>query len=199
MNAVAPSARPVVLLDRDGTLNVEQNYLSDPDQLVLIDGVGAALRRLRALGFGLVVVTNQSGVARGYFDLATVSRIHDRLAALLAAEGVALDGIYVCPHGPDDDCSCRKPRPGMVERAAAELGFDPRQAFLVGDSAADIGLGRAVGATPVLVRTGWGRRTEREAACHPAVIVDDLAAAVAWIERTVGSQSDITGKEDRPS
>jgi D-glycero-D-manno-heptose 1,7-bisphosphate phosphatase len=189
MNAVAPSARPVVLLDRDGTLNVEQNYLSDPDQLVLIDGVGAALRRLRALGFGLVVVTNQSGVARGYFDLATVSRIHDRLAALLAAEGVALD----------DDCSCRKPRPGMVERAAAELGFDPRQAFLVGDSAADIGLGRAVGATPVLVRTGWGRRTEREAACHPAVIVDDLAAAVAWIERTVGSQSDITGKEDRPS
>ena len=142
------SARPVVLLDRDGTINVEQNYLSDPDQLVLIDGVGAALRRLRALGFGLVVVTNQSGVARGYFDLATVTRIHDRLTALLAAEGVTLDGIYVCPHSPDDDCPCRKPRPGMVERAAADLGFDPRQAFLVGDSAVDITLGRTVGATP---------------------------------------------------
>lgn len=183
-----PPPRRFVLLDRDGTVNVEVDYLSDPDQLVLYPGVGAALQRLRQLGFGLVVVTNQSGVARGYFDLATVERVHERLHNLLAAEGVRLDGVFICPHGPDDACACRKPLPGMVEQAARELQFDPRQAFVVGDKAVDVDLAAAVGATGILVRTGWGAKAEAEGKCRPAAIVDDLPAAVAWIEQALASE-----------
>ncbi len=169
-------------------MNVERHYLSDPDQLELFPGVGRALRRLQDQGFGLAVLTNQSGIARGYFDIATVARIHQRLQAMLGAEGVRLDGIYLCPHGPDEDCACRKPRTGLVDQAVAEHGFDPRRAFVVGDKAVDIDLGHAVGATPLLVRTGWGAKAEREASCAPAVVVDDLAAAADWIERSVGTE-----------
>ena len=111
-----------VLIDRDGTINVEKHYLSDPDQLELYPGIGPALKRLQDAGFGLAVLTNQSGIARGYFDLDRLTQIHDRLRALLAAEGVTVDGIYICPHGPDDDCACRKPLPGMVEQAQSSSG-----------------------------------------------------------------------------
>jgi D-glycero-D-manno-heptose 1,7-bisphosphate phosphatase len=176
-----PHARPFILLDRDGTLNVERDYLSDPDQLELLPGVPAALRRLRDLGFGLVVVTNQSGIGRGYFTSGTVDLIHDRLRCLLAAEGASLDGIYVCPHGPDDGCDCRKPLPGMVRQAAADWGFDPKASIVIGDKDADIDLGRSVGARSILVRTGWGRDTERAGRCRPDAIVDDLPKAVDWI------------------
>jgi D-glycero-D-manno-heptose 1,7-bisphosphate phosphatase len=181
------SPRRFVLLDRDGTINVDRHYLSDPAQLEFYPGSVAALRRLKELNFGLAVVTNQSGVARGYFDLATVARVNARLVEMLAAEGVVLDGIYFCPHGDDAACACRKPRPGLVEQAVADHGFDPRQAFVIGDKAADVGLAEAVGATGILVRTGWGAKAERQGDCAPAAIVDDLPAAVAWIERSVGN------------
>jgi len=172
--------RPFVLLDRDGTVNVERHYLSDPDQLELYPGVGAALKRLRDLGFGIAIVTNQSGIARGYFDMATLDRIHDRLREILGAEGVAVDGIYLCPHGPDEDCDCRKPLPGMVEQAVAELGFDPTRAYLVGDKSVDVELAQAVGAVGLLVRTGHGQKHVDR--CTPAAVLDDLPAACAWIE-----------------
>ncbi len=181
------TARRFVLLDRDGTINVEIDYLSDPAQLRLYPGVAQALRRLGELGFGLVVVTNQSGVGRGYFDLAAVDRVHARLGELLAEEGVRLDGIYVCPHPPDGDCRCRKPRPGMIEQAVAEFGFDASQCFVIGDKAADVQLAEAVGATGILVRTGWGAKAERAGNCRPAAIVDDLPAAVAWIEASLAA------------
>lgn len=169
--------RRFVLLDRDGTLNVEKHYLSDPAQLELYPGAGAAVRRLNQAGFGVAVVTNQSGIARGYFDMATLERIHARLHALLAAEGAHVDGIYLCPHGPDDDCTCRKPLPGMIEKAVAEHGFDPRQAVMVGDKEVDVDLGRAVGAATILVKTGHGAKAVADGskADH---IVDDLSAAV---------------------
>jgi D-glycero-D-manno-heptose 1,7-bisphosphate phosphatase len=172
--------RRFVLIDRDGTLNVEKHYLSDPAELELVAGAGGAIRRLNRAGYGVCVVTNQSGIARGYFGLDRLAEIHARLVELLAAEGAAVDGIYICPHGPDDDCTCRKPLPGMVEQAAAEHGFDPAQAFVVGDKEADIGMGRAAGATTILVRTGYGRQHEAKgtAADH---VVDDLPAAVELI------------------
>jgi D-glycero-D-manno-heptose 1,7-bisphosphate phosphatase len=185
------SARPFVLLDRDGTLNVERDYLSHPDEMELLPGVPAALARLRALGFGLVVITNQSGIGRGYFSLDTVELIHQRLRELLAEQGAEIDAIYLCPHAPDESCDCRKPLTGMVDQAVAEWGFDPRQAFLVGDKEADIDLGRALGARTILVRTGWGRDTERAGHCAPDIIVDDLPAAVAWIE---GQQAGESGR-----
>ncbi|MGE5477764.1 MAG: D-glycero-beta-D-manno-heptose 1,7-bisphosphate 7-phosphatase [Bacteroidales bacterium] len=169
-----------VLIDRDGTLNVEKHYLSDPDQLELYPGAAAALKRLRQAGFGIAVLTNQSGIARGYFDMARLEQIHDRLRALLAAEGVTLDGIYLCPHGPGDDCRCRKPLPGMVEQAVAEHGFDPAQGYMIGDKEVDVELGRAVGATTFLVRTGHGHKAAA-AGSKADHVVDDLAAAVAVI------------------
>jgi len=174
--------RPFVLLDRDGTLNVERNYLSDPEQLELIPGAAAALKRLRDLGYGLVVVTNQSGVGRGYFTLEAVERVHERLRALLAAEGASVDGIYICPHAPDQDCDCRKPLPGMALQARAEFGFDPAQAIVIGDKKVDVDLGRAIGATSILVRTGWGADAEKAGDSQPDAVVDDLPAAVRWIE-----------------
>lgn len=171
--------RRFVLIDRDGTINVEKHYLSDPDQLQLIPGVGAAIRALKAAGLGVAVITNQSGIARGYFDHARLDQIHARLAALLEAEGTGVDGIYLCPHGPDDDCACRKPLPGMVEQAVAEHGFDPARAFMIGDKEVDVELGRAVGAETFLVRTGHGMKYVAGTKAHH--VVDDLPAAARII------------------
>lgn len=179
-------SRRFVLLDRDGTINIERNYLSEPDQLALYPGVGAALRRLNDLGLGLLVVTNQSGVARGYFDLAQMERVHQRLREMLAAEGVALAGIYACPHGPEQGCECRKPKPGMAVQAARELGFVASEAFVVGDKMADIDFAHAFGAPGILVRTGHGaEQTKVEAA---DAVVADLPEAALWIERALNGQ-----------
>lgn len=167
------------LIDRDGTLNVEKDYLSNPDELELIPGAAEGLGILKSLGMGLVVITNQSGIARGYFGMERLDAIHDRLRAMLAAEGITLDGLYLCPHGPGDACDCRKPLPGMALKAASDLHFDPKQAFVVGDKEADIGLGQALGATTVLVRTGYGR--QHESRCRPDHVADDLRAAAQWI------------------
>ena len=174
--------RRFVLLDRDGTIVVEKHYLSDPDELELIDGAAAALRRLSELEVGLVVVTNQSGVGRGYFDVERVEAIHGRLQERLAAAGVELDAILYCPHHPEAGCGCRKPATGLAEQAAARLGFDPARSFVVGDLPSDIGLGRALGATTLLVRTGHGADTERRGRARPDHVVDDLAAAARRIE-----------------
>ncbi len=168
-----------VLVDRDGTLNIEKNYLSSPEQLELIPGAAQGLRRLQAAGWGLCVVTNQAGIARGYFDAAQLERIHARLALMLREFDVTLDGIYSCPHGPEDACDCRKPRPGMIHRASTELGFDPHEAWVVGDKEADVGLGHAVGARSILVRTGYGK--DFEAGTRAEFVVDDLAAAADLI------------------
>jgi len=171
-----PQPRRFVLIDRDGTINVEKHYLSDPDQLQLIDGVGPALRRLGHAGYGIAIITNQSGIARGYFNLERLEQIHDRLKAMLAAEGVAIDGIYICPHGPDDDCDCRKPLPGMADQAMQDHGFDPKLSTVIGDKEVDVELGQAIGATTFLVRTGHG---ETYAATSKADhVVADLPAAV---------------------
>lgn len=178
--------RRFVLIDRDGTINVEKHYLSDPDQLELYPGVGAAIRRLNRLDLGVAVVTNQSGIARGYFDLVRLDRVHDRLFAMLEAEGAAIDGIYVCPHGPKDECGCRKPLPGMVNQAVAEHNFDPARSFMIGDKEADVELGHAVGAISLLVRTGHGKdHAEGTKADH---VVDDLPAAVRVIERLLAKE-----------
>lgn len=165
---------PFVLLDRDGTVIVERHYLSDPDQIELLPGAAEGLRRLRRLGYGLALVTNQSGLARGYFDDLRLEQIHTRLRVVLGLEGIALDGIFVCPHLPEVGCLCRKPRPGLVRAAAVELNFDPRQSLVVGDKACDVELGHAVGATTFLVRTGYGDQTEANRGVLPDYVVDGL-------------------------
>jgi D-glycero-D-manno-heptose 1,7-bisphosphate phosphatase len=174
--------RRFALVDRDGTINEERHHLRDPDELALIPGAAHALIRLRdELGMGVVVITNQAEIGRGNLAIEALDRIHERLRALLAAEGASVDAIEFCPHRPEDACACRKPAPGMALAAADRLGFALKDSFVIGDHASDMGLGRAVGATTVLVRTGHG--IEEEAAGMPLAdhLADDLAGAVAII------------------
>ncbi|HET9418435.1 MAG TPA: HAD family hydrolase [Chthoniobacterales bacterium] len=177
--------RRFVVLDRDGTVIVKRHYLSDPDQVELLSGAATGLRRLRELDLGLVLVTNQSAIGRGFFDQSRLELVHRRLRELLEAERVRLDGIYFCPHKPDDECVCRKPQPGMVETAAEELDFDPRLCFVIGDNDCDVALGRRVGATTILVRTGYGAQVVAEGKAHPDYVVDNLAEAAQLIERLI--------------
>lgn len=175
--------RPAAFVDRDGTINVERHYLGSPAELELIPGAAAGLKDLQRQGFVLVVLTNQSGVARRYFTLDAVAAVHARLAEMLAAEGVTLDAVYLCPHGPADSCDCRKPKPGMALKAAADLGLDLGRSVMIGDKGVDLGLGRAIGARTILVRTGHGLAEEPTAARHADFVADDLAAAARWVAR----------------
>jgi histidinol-phosphate phosphatase family protein len=181
--------RRFVILDRDGTVIEEREYLSQPEQVALIPGVGAALRKLRQMGFGLVMITNQSGIGRGYFDQGQLGLVHQRLAQLLQQESVKLDGIYVCPHTPDDVCACRKPGTGLMEKAAKELDFDLEGSIVIGDKDCDIDMGRRAGAMTFLVRTGYGAQFENAVAAD--FVVDDLAAATASIGCLVGAERTI--------
>jgi D-glycero-D-manno-heptose 1,7-bisphosphate phosphatase len=135
---------------------------------------------MRRLGLGLAVVTNQSGLGHGYFDVKDLDAVHRCLGRLLAEGGVRLDGIYVCPHVPEDGCDCRKPQPGLAVAAATELDFDPAAAFVIGDKACDIDLGRRLGAVSLLVRTGYGTDYPTTAS-QPDFVVDDLADATRVI------------------
>ena len=178
-------SRRFVLLDRDGTINEEIGYVLSPTELRLIPGAAEAIRDLRALGLGVVVMTNQSPVGRGWITEADLAAIHDHLRQLLRESGTDVDAIEHCPHRPEEDCSCRKPKTGMVDRAVADLGFDPSEAFVVGDHAGDMALGRAIGARTILVRTGHGEE-ELEAARDLADrVVADLPAAAAVIRDEV--------------
>ncbi|MFH1913416.1 MAG: HAD family hydrolase [Pseudomonadota bacterium] len=166
-----------ILLDRDGTIIVDKHYLSDPDEVELLPGAARGLRRMSDQGWRPAVLTNQSGVGRGYYDEASVRACNARLAELLSTHGVELEGVFHCPHAPETACTCRKPAPGLVEQAVAALGFDPRRAVIIGDKDVDMLLGRAVGATTILVRTGKG--ADHEARCRHSAdhVVDDLEGA----------------------
>ncbi|WP_245176947.1 D-glycero-alpha-D-manno-heptose-1,7-bisphosphate 7-phosphatase [Haematospirillum jordaniae] len=170
-----------IMLDRDGTLNVDVHYLSDPDDLCLEQHAVAGLKALAGVGFRFVVLTNQSGIARGLLTPALLSDIHARLDAILALENIVIDGYFFCPHGPSDECMCRKPMPGLALEASRTLGFDPSASWMIGDKAADIGLGQAVGAGTVLVRTGKGIVTEAEQSCRPDLVADHLLDAARLI------------------
>lgn len=178
-------SRRFVLLDRDGTINEEVGYVLAPDQMRLLPGAAEAIGDLRALGLGVLVVTNQSPVARGWITEAELAAIHDRLRALLRETGADVDAIVHCPHAPDGGCACRKPRTGMVDLAAADLGFDPTDAFVVGDHAKDMALGRALGARTILVLTGHGRDEQEDGRALADHVVADLRAAATVIRNEV--------------
>ncbi len=158
-----------LLIDRDGTLIYEKNYLTDPALLELIPYSADALLKIQTLGWGICLLTNQSAIARGLLDIQRLTAIHDKLERILGGQGVKLDGIYYCPHHPNDGCACRKPLPGMVYQAAADHGFDARECWVIGDKESDIAMARNVGAKSVLVKTGYGY-------AHHSVTMADMVA-----------------------
>jgi D-glycero-D-manno-heptose 1,7-bisphosphate phosphatase len=181
-----------VILDRDGTLIEEVGYLDRLDRLQFYPYSVDAVRLLNRAGFKVAIATNQSGVARGIVEESFVSEAHKYIGEQLAAGGARVDAFYYCPHHPDaprreyaQTCECRKPSPGMLRRAAADLDLDLARSFVVGDRWNDIEAGAAVGARSVLVRTGYGRISETQASTKrpPAVFADNLVEAVSWILR----------------
>ncbi len=173
-----------VFLDRDGTLIQEKDYLSRPEQVALFPGVGRALRSLGEAGFKLFIVSNQSGVGRGFFTLADVDRVHAHLAEELAAVGVRFDKIYVAPEAPGQSSRGRKPLPQFLFDARDEFKLDLARCYIVGDKLSDLQCGWNAGVKKsILVRTGYGRELEQTdgGKLAEAVIVDDLAAAAVWI------------------
>jgi D-glycero-D-manno-heptose 1,7-bisphosphate phosphatase len=151
-----------VILDRDGVLNYETpgGYVTDPDQWVWIEGVLDALDKMAQAGLRLSVATNQSCVGRGIIDLQTLVTIHDRMRRDAAAKGVFFTGIHFCPHTPDQGCRCRKPEPGLIEKAVQQSGISKNQTLFIGDSQIDLQAGRAAGIATWLLRTGKGKNTE---------------------------------------
>ncbi len=188
MNNTAKILKPAVFLDRDGTLNIEKEYLHRVEDFEFIPGVPEALKRLQDAGYLLVVVTNQSGVARGYFSVEDVQRLHQHMQHLLNAFEVKIDAFYLCPHHPtqgiapyDIDCDCRKGKPGMLLQGAEELGIDLSSSFMVGDKLADIEAGIAAGCRSLLVRTGYGESVEAAGQIQHAKVYDDLSQAIVYI------------------
>jgi D-glycero-D-manno-heptose 1,7-bisphosphate phosphatase len=193
---IGDARRRAVFLDRDGTINEEVNYLSRPEQLRLLPNAAEGIKLLRAKGFLAIIVTNQSGVARGYFSEQRVLEIHQDLQALLAKAGVAIDGFYYCPHHPQvgyapyrRECECRKPKPGMLLRAAKDFQLDLAQCFVAGDKVIDILPGIEVGCRTVLVLTGYGQETLNDgllAESQPNYVAVDLLDAAKWIIKVSG-------------
>lgn len=179
------SAMRYVLLDRDGTIIKDQHYLSDPAGVELLPGAVSGMRRMRELGWGLVIVTNQSGIGRGYYTEQDYQAVTARLRALLQDEGVSVDGVYHCPHAPDIVCACRKPLTGMAQQAAKDLGFRLADCVVAGDKPADIELGKALGGKSVLVRTGYGRKHEAAGDCEPDFIADTLEGVADFLQGLV--------------
>jgi D-glycero-D-manno-heptose 1,7-bisphosphate phosphatase len=181
-----------VFLDRDGTLIEEVGYLDRVERVDLYPWTIDAVRALNRAGMRVVMVTNQSGVARGFFSEAVVEQVHRHIADLLAAGGARIDAYYYCPHHPDGKvrqyaqaCDCRKPGRGLVDRAVRELGIDPAASFVVGDRWLDVALARAVGGRGVLVRTGYGatEETRPPEGLRADAVADNLIGAVSWILR----------------
>lgn len=182
--------RPAVFLDRDGTLNVEKDYLHRIEDFTFIPGAPEAVRLLKDAGFLAIIVTNQSGVARGYYPRDAVCRLHEHLQNELLRHGTCIDGFYVCPHHPTEGtgiyriaCDCRKGEPGMLLQAAREHGVDLSRSFMVGDKLADIEAGVRAGCQSILVRTGYGIKDEPMVAMRfPGTkVCPDLVEAAQYI------------------
>lgn len=190
--------RPAVFLDRDGTINEEVGYIHNPLDLNLIPGAAEAIREFNALGILAILVTNQSGPARGYYPESHLDTLHERLEQLLLEEGAFLDDVYYCPHLPDGSvpaytmaCNCRKPGTELVMRAAAKHGIDLKRSYVVGDKATDVELGENAGCRTVLLTSGYGQRVldgEYQWPVRPDHVASSLKEATAWILADMGAR-----------
>ena len=193
----APKLDRAVFLDRDGCVNVEDDYIRDIAQFRLYPGAAASIKRLNEAGFKVVIITNQAGIARGFTTEQMVNDVHGLLVRWIEETGAKIDRIEYCPHHPEGVveeyatvCDCRKPEPGMIFRAASEMGIDLERSYIVGDKLSDIALGPATGAKALLVRTGFGTREEGKIkageAPPPDHVADGIEDAVDWILKDAG-------------
>lgn len=192
------SKRRAVFLDRDGTINEERNYVYREEDFVLIPGAAEAIALLNDRNFLVIVVSNQSGIGRGYFTTRDVDSLHTHLDEVLQAAGAHIDAYYYCPHHPRHgvgdyliECDCRKPLPGMLLQAADELCINLSDSYMVGDKRADVQAGSAAGCTSLLVRTGNGA-AEEQMLTDPVPVFDDLPSAVRWIDTREQASHNIT-------
>jgi len=176
-----------VFLDRDGTINEEVGYLDHLDKLQMIPGTAEAIRMINDSGLKAVVVTNQSGIGRGFFNESFIREVHAQLQEALKEKGAFIDAFYFCPHHPTEgkgayltSCNCRKPQPGMLLKAAADMNIDLGRSYMVGDTPKDVETARKVCAKGVLVKTGYGG-DQHEEAVRPDYLAEDLLDAVHWI------------------
>jgi D-glycero-D-manno-heptose 1,7-bisphosphate phosphatase len=188
-----------VFLDRDGTINEEMGYINHIDRFVLLPGAAAAIRRINQSGLKAVVVTNQSGAARGYFPMELINQVHQKMMDLLKEQGAFLDGVYTCTHGPAGEgesgsCDCRKPGIALMKQAAEELKLDLQRSYLVGDRFKDIEMARNAGAKAVLVLTGYGKGELNffgaSSKAQADFVAEDLGEAVDWILADVKGQTE---------
>jgi D-glycero-D-manno-heptose 1,7-bisphosphate phosphatase len=199
------SGRPALFMDRDGCLIEEMGYINHPSRVRVLPRTPEAIARLNAAGIAAVMATNQAGIARGYFSNETLAAVNAELERQLGALGARLDALYVCTHHPTageppyrETCECRKPKPGLLLRAAAELGLDLSRSIMVGDKPSDVEAGQAAGAATVLVLTGYGRGEweyrRHEWTVKPDHVAEDLFDAVEWAMARIGA-----GKSARPA
>jgi len=189
--------RAAVFLDRDGTINEDRGYIGDPDNIVLIEGAAEAVKELNRRDIPVIVITNQSGLARGFYTSADLLAVNNQMKTLLHAKGAHIDGLYFCPHHPEDNCECRKPETGLLLKAAHEHGIDLAQSVIIGDKVSDMELGTRANMVKVLVLTGYGPialeelragsgGAEEEAGAGRGLldqdfVAHDLGDAVEWI------------------
>ena len=186
-----PKSFRAIFIDRDGTLNEDTGYIATPEELILYPWTAEAVRLINNSGFKAIVITNQSGVARGMYSERALGRIHSKMIEQLAREHARIDAVYFCPHHPEVGdaryriaCECRKPRTGMLDAASREHNIDLARSFVIGDKASDIKLAESAGARAALVMTGYGRQTLAHPdrwPCKPAFIAENLLEAVRQI------------------
>ncbi|CUS76957.1 D-glycero-D-manno-heptose 1,7-bisphosphate phosphatase [Candidatus Kryptonium thompsonii] len=187
-----------IFLDRDGTINEDVNFLSSPEQIVLIENSAEAIKEANELGLKVIVFTNQSGIARGYFTEEDLHRIHKRLDELLAEKGAKVDAYYYCPHHPTEgngeykvECECRKPKDGMLRRASREQNIDLKKSFVIGDRCVDIQAGKTAGATTILVLTGYGKEEYEKCKSEnlePDFVAENLEEAIEIVKKIFNSK-----------
>ncbi len=184
--------KAAVFLDRDGTINEQMGYINHISRFHLLDGVAGAIHRLNQADVPVLVVTNQSGLARGYFPEELLTQVHGKMKELLAHEGAVIDAIYVCPHHPEakiaefrENCNCRKPKTGLIKQAVSDLDIDLKSSFMVGDRWSDIRCGLSAGTKTILVLSGYGRGEldyiDPVQEVQANFIAEDLSDAVSWI------------------
>ena len=184
--------RPAVFIDRDGTINEQMGYINHISRFVLLPGTAEAIRLLNGNQYLVLIVSNQSGVAREYFPIALVDEVHAHMKVLLESEGAKIDGIFFCPHHPHGNaseysitCNCRKPGTGLIEKAGEDFDIEMGSSYVIGDRCTDIELAHRSGLNGILVKTGYGRgeidHVLPQAQYEPAHIAQDLLGAVQWI------------------